>query len=138
MQDLNTVQTLIDLAAKQCKSKKALANELGVMPQHLSQWASGKRTCMPDDQAALAIIAGINAVETLQRATLAANEGTKKYEVLARGLGKGFLATGAAIASAGANAMTFDFIRCIKRLNRFRHFPSFMLSKKAPIQGPFS
>jgi len=133
-----TLKTLIDNAAKVCGSKKALAERLGVMPHHVSEWASGARKCQPDDQAAMAGIAGFNAMETLARATVEAAEGTKKHEVLLGTLGKYLLATGAAIGSSGAAASVDNLIRCIERLNRFRHFHSFMLSKKAPIQGPFS
>lgn len=133
MNDVNSVKTLIDKAAKVCGSKKALAEELGVMPQHVTQWANGHRTCTPIDQAAIAGIAGYNAMEFLARAAIESTEGTKKGMVLARHLGKFAVATGAAIASSGVAAATFDFIRCIERLNLFRPFHAWMLSKKAPI-----
>lgn len=132
-----SVKTLIDAAAKVKGSKKALAEELGVMPHHISQWASGARKCQPDDQAAMAGIAGFNAMETLARATVEAAEGTKKHEVLLRNLGKYLLATGAAVATSSAGANTVEsvasLIRCIEKLNRWRHFPSLMIRKKAPI-----
>lgn len=113
MNNLETVKTLIDKAAEVCGSKKALAERLGVMPQHIGQWASGARKCQPDDQAAMAGIAGFNAIETLARATVEAAEGTKKHEVLLGTLGKYLVATGAAIGSSGAAASVVDLIRCI-------------------------
>lgn len=113
MTDVKTIQTLIDKAAEVCGTKKALADKLGVPPQHIGQWASGARKCQPDDQAAMAGIAGFNAMETLARATVEAAEGTKKHEVLLGTLGKYSLATGAAIGSSGAAASVVDLIRCI-------------------------
>lgn len=138
MIDKNEVTTLIDKASKICGSKKALAEELGVMPQHIGQWASGARTCMPDDIAAMAIIAGFDAMQFLARATVQRTEGTKKGLVLARGLGKTLVAIGAVAATTGASARTVgDLIRCIKRLNQCRHFPTLNIAK-GPNQGPFS
>ncbi|RDD95586.1 hypothetical protein DTW89_01085 [Acidovorax sp. BoFeN1] len=108
-----TLKTLIDKAAEICGSQRALAEQLGVKPHHVSEWKSGGRKCMPDDQAAMAGIAGFNAIETLARATVEAAEGTKKHEVLLRTLGKYLAATGAAIGSSGAAASVADLIRCI-------------------------
>lgn len=113
MSNLVTVKTLIDKAAEICGSKKALADRLGVKPHHINEWARGARKCQPDDQAAMAGIAGFNAIETLARATVEAAEGTKKHEVLIRTLGKYLAATGAAIGSSGAAASVVDLIRCI-------------------------
>lgn len=132
MSNLMTVKTLIDKAAEICGSKKALADRLGVQPHHINEWARGARKCQPDDQAAMAGIAGFNAIETLARATVEAAEGTKKHEVLLRTLGKYLAATGAAIGSSGAAASVVDLIRCILKLNRMPHFDARMLSKKAP------
>lgn len=129
MTQLDTVKTLIDAAAKVCGSKKSLAEKIGVMPQHISQWASGHRKCQPDDIAALADIAGFDAMQFLARATVENTEGTKKGEVLKRSLGKYLLATGGAIASSSVGATTFDsvayLIRCIERLTGKRFYKRF-------------
>lgn len=128
-----TIKTLIDKAAEMCGSQRELAEKLGVKPHHISEWKSGARKCQPDDQAAMAGIAGFDAMETLARATVEAAEGTKKHEVLLGTLGKYLLATGAAIGSSGAVAGVADLIRCIVKLNRMPHFDTWILSKKAPI-----
>ena len=104
MPDLFEVQTLIDRAARLCGSKAALAEKLGVMPQHLSQWASGSRTCQPEDIAAMAHIAGFDAMEFLARAIVRKAEGTKKGALLKSGLGKYLPATGEAMNSNGGAA----------------------------------
>lgn len=117
MQDLIMLKTLIDNAAKMCGSRGELANRLGVVPQHIGQWCSGARKCQPDDIAAIAVIAGFDAMEFLARATVESTDGTKKGELLKKSLGKYLLATGAAIASNGASAASENvahLIRCIK------------------------
>lgn len=103
--ELEALNTLIDSAAKQVGGKDAkLAATLCVTRQRLSDWRSGRKTCQPEDQALMASIAGLNAMETLARATVQQHEGTVKGDLLMRALGKGLLATGAAIGSAGASA----------------------------------
>lgn len=119
MPDLFEVQTLIDRAARLCGSKGALAEKLGVMPQHLSQWASGSRTCQPEDIAAMAHIAGFDAMEFLARAVVRKAEGTKKGALLKSGLGKYLQATGEAMSSNGGagegSSGVARSIRCIER-----------------------
>ena len=117
MPDLIEVQTLIEMAARVCGSKGKLAEKMGVMPQHISQWASGSRTCQPEDIAAMAYIAGFDAMEFLARAIVRKAEGTKKGALLKSGLGKYLPAIGAAIASSGTSAAGLECvahsIRCI-------------------------
>jgi len=144
--NLEDVKTLIGNASKVCGSDGKLATSMGVSRTLVSDWRHGRKRCAPEDVAIIASIAGLDANAWAMRAMVWRWEGTPKGDRLMRALGKGFLATGAAIGSAGASAQAIfsssqsvvDLIRCIERLNRFRHFLSFMLSKKAPIQGPFS
>ena len=134
---IESVKTLIDEAVKVTGTKTALAKKLGVAPHHVSEWKSGARKCQPDDLAAMAEIAGFNAMEFLARATVERTEGTPKGLVLQAALGKYLVAIGAAVATSSAAASTLEgvahLIRCIERLNRKTHFYAFMLSKKAPI-----
>jgi len=138
---LDDVKTLIDKAAEICGSDNKLAITMGVSRTLVSDWRHGRKRCAPEDVAIIASIAGLDANAWAMRAMVWRWEGTPKGDRLMRALGKGFLATGAAIGSAGASAQAIfsssqsvvDLIRCIKRLNRFRQFRSFMLSKKAPI-----
>jgi uncharacterized membrane protein len=77
----------------------------------------------------MAEIAGLKSEEWAARAIVAQYAGTEKGDKLYRALGKLLVATGAAIASSGANAQAIfsltpiadavtNFIRCIKRLSR--------------------
>ncbi len=117
MQDMNEVKTLIDKAAEVCGSRVALARRLGVVQQHISQWSSGDRTCQPEDIAAMAYIAGYDAMEFLARAIVRKAEGSKKGDLLRAGLGKYLPAIGAAIVTSGTNATGLECvarsIRCI-------------------------
>lgn len=117
MEDIEEVKTLIDKAAKVCGSKSELARRLGIAQQHVSQWASGSRTCQPEDIAAMAHIAGFDAMEFLARAIVRKAEGTKKGALLKSGLGKYLPAIGAAIATSGTSAAGLECvahsIRCI-------------------------
>ena len=119
MQDIEEVKTLIDKAAKVCGSKSELARRLGIAQQHVSQWASGSRTCQPEDIAAMAHIAGFDAMEFLARAIVRKAEGTKKGALLKSGLGKYLPATGEAMNSNGGAAEGSSgvarSIRCIER-----------------------
>lgn len=124
--DLTELNTLMDAASKRVGSDTKLAATLGISRQRISDWRHGRKTCQPEDQAVMAGIAGLNAIEVLARATVQQYEGTAKGDMLMRVLGKSFLATGAALGSVGASAaQTFsttyshltDFIRCILMLN---------------------
>lgn len=132
MHNIHDVKTLIDKAATVCGSQSNLARELGIPPQHLSNMKNGIRKAQPSDIAAIGGIAGYDAAEMLARATVEDTEGTKKGAVLAKYLGKALLATGAAIATGGANAkMVGELIRCIERLNPKRHIDRYTLSELA-------
>lgn len=122
MQDHTDLLTLIDAASKRAGSDGKLAVMLGIPRQHVSHWRHQHRTCTPENMALMAHIAGLDAIETLARATVKQYEGTAKGDLLMRALGKVLLATGAAIGSAGASAQAifsstpnglFDLIRCI-------------------------
>ena len=121
-QDLEDLNKLINDASKRAGSDGKLAIMLGVPRQHVSNWRHGLRTCNPENMALMAHIAGLDAIETLARATVKQYEGTAKGDLLMRALGKVLLATGGAIGSVGASAQAifsstpnglFDLIRCI-------------------------
>lgn len=99
-----------------------LAKTLGVSPQRVSNWRHGHKTCQPEDQALLASLAGLNAIEVLARATVKQHEGTPKGDLLMRALGKTLLATGGVLGTAGANAAaifssTFDPVATLRWLD---------------------
>lgn len=103
--ELEALNALIDSAAKQVGGKDAkLAATLGITRQRMSDWRSGRKTCQPEDQALMASIAGMNAIEVLARATVKQHEGTAKGDLLMRALGKSLLVTGGVLGSAGASA----------------------------------
>lgn len=120
--DLTELNRLMDRAAEHAGSDTKLASMLKTTRQRISDWRAGRKTCQPEDQALMAEIAGLDAMEVLARATVAQFEGTPKGDLLMRALGKGLLATGAALGSAGASAAEIsswvashvsDLIRCI-------------------------
>lgn len=114
MYDLELTKTLIDKAAKVCGSKSAVARELGIPQPHIVQWQGGSRKAQPHDIAALAELAGLDAIKFLAAAQMNELEGSKKGQVLARALGKLALATGGALAGVSAHASTVgELIRCI-------------------------
>lgn len=82
------VETLITKAAKRAGSQKNLAEMLGVSETVVSGWKSGKRKIQPDDLAALAHLAGFNALNFLALATLEGAKGTAKEKVLQEALGE--------------------------------------------------
>lgn len=104
MQQSEELNLLIDKAASIIGSDYKVAQILEVPRHHISEWRKGRRTCTPADQALLAHLAGLDPVQMLARATVAQNEGKRKGDLLMRALGKSLLATGAAVASAGASA----------------------------------
>jgi len=144
MNHLEELNALIDKAAEKAGSDYKLAAMLGMQRQKISNMRHGRMTATPEDQALFASVAGLNAIEVLARAMVQKHEGTPKGDRLMRALGKGLLATGAAVATAGANAAAIfssihpaktvvDLIRCIKLLNPFGLVNSEIISKKAPV-----
>lgn len=101
---LEELNQLIDSAKQAAGTDRELAKMLNTTSSRISDWRHGRKTCQPDDQAVLASIAGMNAMETLARATVLQHEGTAKGDLLMRALGKGLLATGGVLGSAGASA----------------------------------
>jgi hypothetical protein len=112
---------LIDQASTAAGNDNQLAQMLEVGRQTIYQWRKGMKSCPVADQALMASIAGLDAAAWHARATVAQYEGTSKGDKLYRVLGKALLATGAVIATSGANAqviystITEHFIRCIER-----------------------
>jgi hypothetical protein len=104
MQDLVTLQTLIDKGKEVVGSDYKLAKAIGTTPARLSGWRNGHQTCPVADMALLAHVAGLDPVAELARAVVAKHEGTPKGDKLMRALGKALPAIGAAIGSAGASA----------------------------------
>lgn len=82
------VETLIAKAAKRQGSQKAVAEMLGISPTVLSDWKSGNRKIQPDDLAAIAHLAGYNALNFLALASLEQSKGTPKGKVLQEALGE--------------------------------------------------
>lgn len=97
--DLEVVR-LLDEARARLGSDYKVAKTLRVPQQHVSEWRTGKRTCVPADRALLAFIAGLDAQEELTHATLSRYEGTPRGEMLRKALGNGLRAAGAAGGSA--------------------------------------
>lgn len=95
---------LIDAAKAKMGSDRQVAIALGIPSQHIANWKSGNRNPQPEDIALLASIAGLEADKWALRALIEKHEGTAKGDLLIKALGKGLLATGAAIASVGAHA----------------------------------
>ena len=113
MYDLNLTQTLIDKAVKICGSRSEIARKLGIPQPHVPQWFSGSRKAQPHDVAALAELAGLDAIKFLAQAQLNELEGSKKGQVLAQALGKLALATGGVLAGVSAHAAPIsELIRC--------------------------
>ncbi len=79
---------LIERAAKECGSQKALAERLNVLPHRISEWKSGALKCPPEDVALIADIAGLPAEDWLVRATLWKHEGSAKGERLKKAVGR--------------------------------------------------
>lgn len=95
---------LIEQASKVVGSDYKLAQMLEVPRQTVSHWKHGHKPCPPADVALMASLAGLDASAWLVRATIEKYEGTSKGDALYKALGKALLATGAAVASAGASA----------------------------------
>jgi hypothetical protein len=95
---------LMDKAAAMAGSDYKIAKSIGVTPQVVSDWRHQRRNPQPEDIALLAGLAGLNAEQWAMRALIEKHEGTAKGDRLYKALGKALLATGATVASVGANA----------------------------------
>jgi hypothetical protein len=104
MQDHERILELLETASKVVGSDYKLAQVLEVSRQTVSDWKNGRKPCPPADVALMASVAGLDAEAWLVRATIEKYEGTAKGDRLYKALGKVLLATGAAVASSGANA----------------------------------
>lgn len=87
---------LIERAAKECGTKTALAEKMGISAQRLNDWRTGYRPCPPEQVAILADIAGLVAEEWLVRATLYHAREKPYYQRLEQAVGKWLPRTGAA------------------------------------------
>lgn len=105
MKHTDELNLLIDKAAAIAGSDNKLAALIGTSRMAISDWRHDRRPCPPEDQALMAQIAGLDATQTLIRATLAKHEGKPKGDLLMKVLGKRSLATGAALGFAGLAAM---------------------------------
>lgn len=88
MKIMDVTKTLIDKAAEKLGSQKAIAEKLGVDQNRVSQWKNGHAPIQPDDLAAIAYLAGYNAMNVLAAATIQNAAGTPKGELLDEALGK--------------------------------------------------
>ena len=84
---MDLVKTLIAKAAEKLGSQAALARELGVHRSQITNWKSGTDKCQAADLAAIAYLAGFNAMNVLAATTLKEHEGTQKGAVLNAALG---------------------------------------------------
>ena len=73
---------LISKASAIAGSEYKLAKMLGISQTVVSDWKHGRRTCVPEDRAQLAYIAGEDAVQELITAAIEKWEGTEKGERL--------------------------------------------------------
>ena len=114
---------LIDLASAKAGSDYKLAQHLHTSRQAVSMWRHGKQPCPVGDVALMAQIAGLDPEAWTLRAVAEQYRGTEKGAMLMEALKKALLATGAVIASSGADAAQIAlnlpsdtlayFIRCI-------------------------
>lgn len=118
--------SLMDQASAIAGSDAALARMLDRRHQDISDMRHGRKTATPEDCALFAMVAGLDPIAEMSRAMLRKHEGSRKGELLRKALGKPLLATGVAVASAGAHAAEVlswisgstaqslgDLIRCI-------------------------
>lgn len=124
------LRQLLDAAKAKAGSDYKVAQMLEVPRSHLSNWRNGIRPIPPEEQAALAELAGFDPVQALCRAHIERHEGTKKGEKLRQLLGKAVHQTGAASASFIAGLALISWasaevclIRCIERLSGNRTMP---------------
>lgn len=113
------IAQLIDKASTVAGSQNKAAQMAGINPQNLSHYRTGLREMPPEAVAAMAHVAGLDAMEWLARATLWRSEGKGYAGVLKAALGERLRATGAVIASfIGVAALaplvdTTNNLRCI-------------------------
>jgi hypothetical protein len=123
MTQIDELNLLIDKAAAIAGSDAKVAALIGSHAQTVSNWRHGSKTCPPEMQALMAHVAGLDPLAELARATVRKFEGDKKGDLLMRALGKASLATGAALAGAGANAQAiFSTIQNTGVLERAVHW----------------
>lgn len=135
---LEELNRLIDSAKARAGNDTKLAKMLNTTSSRVSDWRHGRKTCQPEDQAVLASIAGMNAIEVLARATVKQHEGTPKGDLLMRALGKGFVATGAAIGSVGASAAeTFSSIPTPSNWAGWTLAGLYTMYRKVKLKHPF-
>ena len=122
MQQLKTINDLLDRAKAHTGSDNATAEAIGTTRQAISNWRHGHKPCPIEDQALLADLAGIDAITTIARGICERHAGTPKGARLLAVLGKSSAAIGAAIASGGelggVRSAVAHLTRCIERLNR--------------------
>ena len=127
MQDTATINLLIDKARAIAGSDGKVAKALKVPATMVSDWRHGRRNPTPEDFALLAMVAQVDPLSELARATVQKHQGTAKGDMLMKALGKALLATGAVIGSAGASARPIgsmirvaveQTIQCIKRIQQ--------------------
>lgn len=106
------VETLIAKAAKRQGSQKKVAEMLGISPTVLSDWKSGNRKIQPDDLAAIAHLAGYNALNFLALASLEQAKGTPKEKVLQEALGESIRQLESTLLNGSKKADT-QTIQCI-------------------------
>ena len=107
---MNVTRTLIDRAAELLGGQNAVAERLGVSGSKLSQWKNGKARIQPDDLAAIAHLAGYNAMNVLAAATIQHAAGTPKEALLEEALGK--LSAGSKKPENGASVRLIQCILC--------------------------
>ncbi|MGB7422535.1 MAG: helix-turn-helix domain-containing protein [Comamonas sp.] len=89
---MNTTQTLIDKAAKNCSSYSELARRIGTSHAALSEMKHGKREMSPETAALLADIANEDAREAVIRAVMERNKTGPKAQQIREILGKALAA----------------------------------------------
>lgn len=105
MKHLDELNLLIDKASSIAGNDSKLAALLGQHRSKVSDWRKGSQDCPPEDQALMAGIAGLDAAQTLIRATVEKHEGKPKGDLLMKVLGKPSLAIGAVLGFAGQLAV---------------------------------
>jgi transcriptional regulator with XRE-family HTH domain len=132
------VEILIAKAAERQGSKKAVAEMLGVSSSYLSDLKSGRRKIQPDDLAAIAHLAGMNALNFLALATLEQAKGTAKEKVLQEALGESIrqlestlLSGSTPLKSSNSRDIQWGFTFTFSNIARW-------VERKYKLQGGFS
>lgn len=131
---MESAKRMIDSAAQLCGSKSDVARRLGVAPQRLNDWESGRRA-MPDAQlVALAMLAGAD-----PRAAI----GAYRWEWLEKkrgGVAAGIVGAAfflGALLSAGSGTATASQADPVSRLHA-AHYAQQRGRKTTPQPGPLS